>query len=68
MCETSSATLQRSKIAITGGAGLVGQNLIFKLLERGCTDLHVIDKSSRNLAIAAGLHPGQFLIVAASKN
>ncbi len=45
------------KIVITGGAGLVGQNLIIKLLARGCNNLYVLDKSSNNLAIAERLHP-----------
>ncbi|MDZ7783931.1 MAG: NAD(P)-dependent oxidoreductase [Halioglobus sp.] len=46
-----------SKIVITGGAGLVGQNLVIKLLDRGFQDVHVIDKSSHNLSIARDLHP-----------
>ncbi|MEH6582670.1 MAG: NAD(P)-dependent oxidoreductase [Halioglobus sp.] len=50
--------LSESKIVITGGAGLVGQNLLVKLLASDVTDLHVIDKSTHNLAIAAELHPG----------
>lgn len=58
MSEPISRTLEKSKVVITGGAGLVGQNLIIKLLARGCSNLHVIDKSAHNLAIAARLHPG----------
>lgn len=50
-------SLQESTIVITGGAGLVGQNLLVKLRDLGVTDLHVIDKSSHNLAIARELHP-----------
>ena len=50
--------LNNTKIVITGGAGLVGQNLLVKLLAKGADNLHVIDKSSHNLAIAAQLHPG----------
>ena len=50
--------LNNAKIVITGGAGLVGQNLLVKLLAKGADNLHVIDKSSHNLAIAAQLHPG----------
>jgi nucleoside-diphosphate-sugar epimerase len=49
--------LERLKIVITGGAGLVGQNLTIKLLSRGCKNISVLDKSSHNLAIAAQLHP-----------
>jgi nucleoside-diphosphate-sugar epimerase len=58
MGDENPGTLENLKIVITGGAGLVGQNLIIKLLAKGCKDLHVIDKSSHNLAIAAQLHSG----------
>tara|TARA_B110000503_G_scaffold19879_1_gene29679 strand:+ start:7986 stop:8942 length:957 start_codon:yes stop_codon:yes gene_type:complete len=58
MGESNSATLRKPRVVITGGAGLVGQNLVAKLLANGYTDLHVIDKSSQNLAIAAKLHTG----------
>lgn len=50
--------LDTRNIVITGGAGLVGQNLVVRLLARGCTRLHVLDKSTHNLAIAEQLHPG----------
>jgi nucleoside-diphosphate-sugar epimerase len=50
--------LRTPKVVITGGVGLVGQNLVVELLVNGYTDLHVIDKSSQNLVIAAKLHPG----------
>lgn len=58
MSEQVSKVLQQSKIVVTGGAGLVGQNLVIRLIERGCTDIYVIDKSSANLHIAAQLQPG----------
>jgi nucleoside-diphosphate-sugar epimerase len=58
MGESNSGTLANTKIVITGGAGLVGQNLVIKLLANGCADLHVIDKAGHNLALGAGLHPG----------
>lgn len=58
MTESNYPALESSKIVITGGAGLVGQNLLVRLLERGCRNLHVLDKSSHNLAIAAQLHQG----------
>ncbi len=45
------------RIVITGGAGLVGQNLVVQLLERGYRDLLVIDKSAHNLGVLAALHP-----------
>ena len=44
-------------IVLTGGAGLVGQNLVIRLLERGCQRITVIDKSAPNLAILKRLHP-----------
>lgn len=53
-----------AKIVITGGAGLVGQNLTVRLLERGCTHVHVLDKSSDNIAIAARTHSGAHFIEA----
>jgi nucleoside-diphosphate-sugar epimerase len=58
MTSASPPSLAESKIVITGGAGLVGQNLLVKLLARGIEKLHVIDKSAHNLSIAAELHPG----------
>ncbi len=53
-----------SKIVITGGAGLVGQNLTVRLLQRGYTNVHVLDKSRDNLAIARGIHSGARFIEA----
>ncbi len=44
-------------IVITGGAGLVGQNLVIALIDAGYTRISVLDKSSSNLATLAGLHP-----------
>ena len=58
MGESNSGTLRKTKVVITGGAGLVGQNLVVRLLASGYTDIHVIDKSSQNLEVAARLHPG----------
>jgi nucleoside-diphosphate-sugar epimerase len=57
MVEESAGTFANLKVVITGGAGLVGQNLIIKLLASGFKQLHVIDKASHNLAIAAQLYP-----------
>jgi nucleoside-diphosphate-sugar epimerase len=57
MGEKMSPSLDRLNIVITGGAGLVGQNLVIKLLAGGCRHLHVLDKSSHNLAIVKRLHP-----------
>ncbi len=45
------------KIALTGAAGLVGQNLIPRLKTRGFTDIVAIDKHPANTAILRRLHP-----------
>jgi len=45
------------RIVLPGGAGLVGQNLVVRLKERGSRNLAVIDKHRANLAILAQLHP-----------
>lgn len=44
-------------IVITGGAGLVGQNLVTLLREHGYEKLTVIDKQPHNLAILQQRHP-----------
>jgi nucleoside-diphosphate-sugar epimerase len=46
-----------TKIILPGGAGLVGQNLVACLKERGYTNLVVLDKHRNNLDILHGLHP-----------
>jgi nucleoside-diphosphate-sugar epimerase len=45
------------RIVLPGGAGLVGQNLIVRLKEKGYNNLLVIDKHRANLATLAELHP-----------
>jgi len=45
-----------AKIAITGAAGLVGQNLIPRLKERGYRDIVAIDKHAANTALLRQLH------------
>jgi nucleoside-diphosphate-sugar epimerase len=47
-----------TKIVIPGGAGLVGQNLVVRLLARGWSNLVVLDKHARNLDVLRSLHPG----------
>jgi nucleoside-diphosphate-sugar epimerase len=42
---------QIRKIVITGAAGLVGQNLTFRLLAKGNTRLVAVDKHATNMAI-----------------
>jgi nucleoside-diphosphate-sugar epimerase len=46
------------KIVISGGAGLVGQNLVVALTAHGYSRVTVLDKSQRNLAVLSRLHPG----------
>ncbi|MGO9895634.1 MAG: NAD-dependent epimerase/dehydratase family protein [Bryobacteraceae bacterium] len=45
------------RIAITGAAGLVGQNLIPRLKAHGYADIVAIDKHAANTAILRRLHP-----------
>ncbi len=44
-------------IILAGGAGLVGQNLCAKLVERDYNNLVVFDKNQYNLAILQKMHP-----------
>ena len=48
--------LDKTRIVILGGAGLVGQNLVAQLVAEGLSDLVVIDKHQNNLAVLAKLH------------
>lgn len=45
------------KIVLPGGAGLVGQNLVARLKAKGYTNLVVLDKHRRNLAILQKVQP-----------
>ena len=45
------------RIAITGAAGLVGQNVIARLKRRGGHELVAIDKHPANTRILRELHP-----------
>ena len=45
------------KIAVTGAAGLVGQNLVPRLKERGYGHVVAVDKHPANTAILRRLHP-----------
>ncbi len=51
------ATTKQQKIILPGGAGLVGQNLIVRLKERGYSTIVVLDKHLENLKILRELHP-----------
>jgi nucleoside-diphosphate-sugar epimerase len=53
-----------AKIAITGAAGLVGQNLIPRLTARGYGDIVAIDKHPANTALLRRLHPDVTVIEA----
>lgn len=46
-----------AKIVLPGGAGLVGQNLIVRLKQRGYTNLVVLDKQMANLGVLRRQHP-----------
>ena len=50
-------TENTEKIILPGGAGQVGQNLVLKLLNKGYTNIVVIDKHHQNLSILKALHP-----------
>jgi nucleoside-diphosphate-sugar epimerase len=52
------------KIIITGGAGLVGQNLVPRLRAAGFDDLVVIDKAVANAQVLRDHHPDVKVIVA----
>jgi len=56
--------MKDKKIVLPGGAGLVGQNLVARLLARGYTNLVVIDKHAQNLAILRNLQPSVVAIEA----
>lgn len=45
------------KIILPGGAGLVGQNLVARLIQRGYSNIIVLDKHHANLAILEQIHP-----------
>lgn len=47
----------QKRIVITGGAGLVGQNLVVILKQSGFTNIQVIDKHAKNIAVLHELYP-----------
>lgn len=49
--------MKKLKIILPGGAGLVGQNLVARLLDKGFSNIVVIDKHAANLAILKHMHP-----------
>ncbi|MYL85206.1 NAD-dependent epimerase/dehydratase family protein [Desulfovibrio aerotolerans] len=52
------------KIIVTGGAGLLGQNLITLLAEQGFTNIIAMDKNASNLAVVKKLHPAVETVLA----
>lgn len=56
--------MKNGRIVITGAAGLVGQNLIQRLVRDGARDIVAIDKNPHNAAILAELYPSIEVIVA----
>lgn len=46
-----------SRIVLPGGAGLVGQNLVVRLKEKGYRNLVILDKHQENMEIMKRLHP-----------
>lgn len=56
--DTPRATLPRdARIVLPGGAGLVGQNLVARLRDRGFTQIVVIDKHRHNLEVLRRVQP-----------
>jgi nucleoside-diphosphate-sugar epimerase len=53
-----------ARVVVTGSAGLVGQNLVLMLRERGYDDIVAIDKHEGNLGVLRGLAPGVKTVVA----
>ena len=58
------AAVSQGAVVITGGAGLVGQNLVTRLKARGHSRLIVIDKAAENAAILRRFHPDIEVVVA----
>ena len=49
--------MNKVRILLPGGAGLVGQNLVARLREKGCTRIVVLDKHRANLAVLRNTQP-----------
>lgn len=49
--------MNNNKIILPGGAGLVGQNLVARLLAQGYTNIVVLDKHRANLAVLRRIQP-----------
>ncbi|MCW9024895.1 MAG: NAD-dependent epimerase/dehydratase family protein [Gammaproteobacteria bacterium] len=53
---------KEDKIVIPGAAGLVGQNLIIQLKEKGYNNIVAIDKYAENLQVLKELHPDIMIV------
>lgn len=56
--------MSAKKIVITGAAGLVGQNLVQRMLREGFDEIVAIDKHKENAAVLQKLHPSVRVILA----
>jgi nucleoside-diphosphate-sugar epimerase len=54
--------IHRSRIVLTGAAGLVGQNLVPRLKTHGFDNIVAIDKHSVNIKILSELHPDTHVV------
>ncbi|GGD04801.1 NAD-dependent epimerase/dehydratase family protein [Halopseudomonas salina] len=50
--------LLTDKIVLPGGAGLVGQNLVARLIAKGCSNIVVLDKHQHNVDVLKSVHGG----------
>ena len=53
---------KNNKIILPGGAGLVGQNLIARLIAKGYSNIVVIDKHMKNLKVLKNIQPAVLAI------
>ncbi len=51
-----------SKIILCGGAGLVGQNLVHRLITKGYKNIVVIDKHKKNIRVLKKNYPNVYII------
>jgi nucleoside-diphosphate-sugar epimerase len=60
MAEQSSMKIPATnrKIVLAGGAGLVGQNLVARLVSGGYHNIVVLDKQEKNLQVLKQQHSG----------
>lgn len=58
MNDNSNAKDRNLKIVLPGGAGLVGQNLVARLLDQGYHNIVVLDNHRANLNILQQVQPG----------